>query len=102
MGVELAGFGYYLNRRAQSVIDPLFARAVMLETDNAKFFQDRGMAYYAKNDENACRAAVKILYDPNVQAAMRHAQKLHIPTDASRQIARFIIDSVQQGKIVQP
>jgi len=36
MGVELAGFGYYLNRRAQSVIDPLFARAVMLETDNAK------------------------------------------------------------------
>lgn len=36
MGVELAGFGYYLERRAQSVIDPLFARAVMLETDNAK------------------------------------------------------------------
>ena len=31
MGVELAGFGYYLERRAQTVIDPLFARAVLLE-----------------------------------------------------------------------
>ena len=36
MGVELAGFGYYLNRRAQSVIDPLFARAVLLEAENVK------------------------------------------------------------------
>lgn len=36
MGVELAGFGYYLERRAQTVIDPLFARAVMLETENHK------------------------------------------------------------------
>ncbi len=36
MGVELAGFGYYLERRAQTVIDPLFARAVMLETDDQK------------------------------------------------------------------
>ena len=36
MGVELAGFGYYLERRAQTVIDPLFARAVMLETENTK------------------------------------------------------------------
>ena len=36
MGVELAGFGYYLERRAQTVIDPLFARAVMLESDGKK------------------------------------------------------------------
>ncbi len=36
MGVELAGFGYYLERCAQTVIDPLFARAVMLETENQK------------------------------------------------------------------
>lgn len=36
MGVELAGFGYYLERRAQTVIDPLFARAVLLETDDVK------------------------------------------------------------------
>ena len=34
MGVELAGFGYYLERRAQTIIDPLFARAVLLETEN--------------------------------------------------------------------
>ena len=32
MGVELAGYGYYLGRCAQSVCDPLYARAVMLET----------------------------------------------------------------------
>ena len=31
MGVELAGYGYYLNRCAQSVRDPLFARALLLE-----------------------------------------------------------------------
>ena len=32
MGVELAGYGYYLGRCALSVRDPLYARAVMLET----------------------------------------------------------------------
>ena len=31
MGVELAGYGYYLGRCALSVRDPLYARAVMLE-----------------------------------------------------------------------
>ncbi|MBE5796570.1 MAG: hypothetical protein E7327_04235 [Clostridiales bacterium] len=31
MGVELAGYGYYLGRCAQTVRDPLYARAVMLE-----------------------------------------------------------------------
>jgi len=31
MGVELAGYGYYLGRCAQSVRDPLYARAVLLE-----------------------------------------------------------------------
>ena len=31
MGVELAGYGYYLGRCAESVRDPLFARALMLE-----------------------------------------------------------------------
>lgn len=31
MGVELAGYGYYLGRCAQSVRDPLCARALMLE-----------------------------------------------------------------------
>ena len=71
-----------------------------LETTNAKFFEARGMAYNAKNDYAACKAAVKILYDANVQAAFRHAQSLHIPTDASRKIARLIVRSVEQGKVV--
>ena len=31
MGVELAGYGYYLGRCALSVRDPLYARAVMIE-----------------------------------------------------------------------
>jgi len=31
MGVELAGYGYYLARRAQSVRDPLYARALLLK-----------------------------------------------------------------------
>ena len=30
MGVELAGYGYYLGRRAESVRDPLYARALLL------------------------------------------------------------------------
>ena len=31
LGVELAGYGYYLGRRAESVRDPLYARALLLE-----------------------------------------------------------------------
>ena len=30
LGVELGGYGYYLERRAQRVLDPLYARAVLL------------------------------------------------------------------------
>lgn len=33
LGVELAGYGYYLQRRAQSVCDRLYAHALMLEND---------------------------------------------------------------------
>ena len=36
MGVELAGYGYYLGRRAESVRDPLYARAVIIETEEEK------------------------------------------------------------------
>ena len=36
MGVELAGYGYYLNRCALSVRDPLYARAVLLEQGDSK------------------------------------------------------------------
>ena len=36
MGVELAGYGYYLKRCALSVRDPLYARAVLLEDDGGK------------------------------------------------------------------
>jgi len=36
MGVELAGYGYYLGRCAQSVRDPLYARALAIETDELR------------------------------------------------------------------
>ena len=36
MGVELAGYGYYLGRCARSVHDPLYARAVLLEAENGR------------------------------------------------------------------
>lgn len=36
MGVELAGYGYYLNRCALSVRDPPYARAVLLETNDMR------------------------------------------------------------------
>lgn len=36
LGVELTGYGYYLNRCALSVRDPLYARALFLETEEAK------------------------------------------------------------------
>ncbi|MBR6767817.1 MAG: hypothetical protein IKM02_07690 [Clostridia bacterium] len=36
MGVELAGYGYYLNRCALSVRDPLYVRAVYLEADGTR------------------------------------------------------------------
>ena len=36
MGVELAGYGYYLGRCALSVRDPLYARAVMIENEGIR------------------------------------------------------------------
>jgi hypothetical protein len=33
MGVELAGYGYFLNRRCDGVEDPLYARAVAFDTE---------------------------------------------------------------------
>lgn len=36
LGVELAGYGYYLGRCALSVRDPLYARAVLLEESGAR------------------------------------------------------------------
>ena len=36
MGVELAGYGYYLGRCAQSVQDPLYAHALVLETQSLR------------------------------------------------------------------
>lgn len=37
MGVELAGYGYYLGRRALSVRDPLYARVLALEEGGARY-----------------------------------------------------------------
>ena len=37
LGVELAGYGYYLKRTADRVEDPLFARAVALENNEETF-----------------------------------------------------------------
>ena len=36
MGVELAGYGYYLERKCTSVRDPLFLRAVLLEENGIR------------------------------------------------------------------
>lgn len=36
MGVELAGYGYYLGRCAQTVRDPLYARALLLEESDMR------------------------------------------------------------------
>ena len=43
LGVELAGYGYYLKRRATRVDDPLFVRAVALE-DHAHDIQPQAAA----------------------------------------------------------
>ena len=36
MGIELAGYGYYLGRRGETVHDPLYARAVAVETEDSR------------------------------------------------------------------
>ncbi len=36
LGIELAGYGYYINRRATSVRDKIYARALALSDDRAK------------------------------------------------------------------
>ena len=37
LGVELAGYGYYLHRTAVWVADPLFARAAAFEQDGERY-----------------------------------------------------------------
>lgn len=37
LGIELTGYGYYLERKALSVRDELFVRAVAIEKENARF-----------------------------------------------------------------
>ena len=37
LGVELTGYGYYLERRATGMIDPLFARALALEAEGEQY-----------------------------------------------------------------
>ncbi len=37
LGVELAGYGYYLGRTADGVLDPLFARAAAFEQDGERY-----------------------------------------------------------------
>ena len=36
MGVELAGYGYYLGRKAESVRDPLYVRTLLLEEEETR------------------------------------------------------------------
>lgn len=36
LGVELAGYGYYLKRQAEAVNDPLYARALLLEAEGER------------------------------------------------------------------
>ncbi|MDR1569803.1 MAG: hypothetical protein LBS72_04860 [Oscillospiraceae bacterium] len=37
LAVELAGYGYFLRRRAENVLDDLYARALYIETDTARW-----------------------------------------------------------------
>lgn len=37
LGVELAGYGYYLNRRSDTVLDPLYTRALYVTTEEEKW-----------------------------------------------------------------
>ena len=37
LGVELAGYGYYLHRTADRVLDPLFVRAAAFERDGERY-----------------------------------------------------------------
>ncbi len=67
IGVELAGYGYYLNRRALSVRDPLYARAVLLETD------------YMRSLVISCDLLG--LSKAVCAEVFRHAQKLGIPKE---------------------
>ena len=56
MGVELAGYGYYLGRCALSVQDPLYARAVMLEEGGLRCAdlseESRENIRFVKDDRN--------------------------------------------------
>ena len=65
LGVELAGYGYYLGRKARSVRDPLFARALALE--------DAGECYLLVSCD------VLGLSRPVCEAVFAHAEALGLP-----------------------
>ena len=65
LGVELAGYGYYLGRKALSVRDPLYARALLLSEGDARFL--------------LISCDVLGLSRPVCEAVFAHAESLGIP-----------------------
>lgn len=69
------------------VINPI----VGVETRNATFFEQLGVAYYARNDDDIRNCTHRLLADSAARARMTDAQQRNIHLDASSDIAEFAL-----------
>lgn len=67
------------------------------ETENARFFSERGMSYLASSMEDAVHKAVEIADDPSLGQEMVRRQKAEINAFAADDIIRYIMDFSRGG-----
>ena len=61
------------------------------ETENVRFFSERGMSLHAKSNKEAAEMAIKLSSDAEMCARMRERQKQFIYGNAARKIAEEVI-----------
>lgn len=61
-----------------------------IETLNARFFAERGMSYFARNEDQAARFADRLIYDGRARDRMLRAQKSGLPADGAARIVKLI------------
>ncbi len=72
------------------------------ETDNAAFFEKRGMALCAHSKEELATKVELLLQDEDARQKMVENQHREIPADSARQIARELVEMVWEHKGHRP
>lgn len=68
-----------------------------VETRNAEFFERLGVALYARNGDEICQYARRLIDDGGARARMADAQRRNIRVDASADIAEFALKLAREA-----